>query len=86
MLLKCGPRASRARPDPRNGPSRVPKGRPRGSQNESKITFLKALDHRCATKGPQRLSRYPPKPNIYPKWGQMVPQIKEKTQTIKVKG
>ena len=86
MCLKCGPRASRAHPEPRNGPSRVPKGGPRGSKNESKIAFLKALGHRCATKGPQGLSRYPPKPKIDPKWSQMVPKNTQKTQKIKVKG
>ena len=70
MCLKCGPRASRARPEPRNGPSRVRKGGPRGSQNESKITFLKALGHRCGTKGSQGLSRCPLRFKMEPKWFQ----------------
>ena len=39
-----------------------------GSHNESKITFLKNLGHRCGTKGSQGLSRYPLKPKMEPKW------------------
>ena len=70
MRLKCAPRASRAGPKPRNGPSRVPKGSPRGPQYESKIAFLKTLGHRCATKGPQGLCRYPLRLKMDPKWYQ----------------
>ena len=86
MLPKCIPRVSRRGPEPENDPNRVPKGGPRESQNQPKITFLGDLGHRCSTKGPQGLSRYPPKPKIDPKWSQMVSKNTQKTQKIKVKG
>ena len=83
MCLKCDPRASRARPEPRNGPSRVPKGGPRESQNDPKITFLKALGHRCATKGPQGLSRYPPNPESSQNGAKIGLTMTQKTQKNK---
>ena len=48
----------------------VPAGSPRSSQNEPKISLLKVQGHRCDTKGPQELSRYPPRLKIEPKWNQ----------------
>ena len=70
MDPKCPTRASRAAPETNLGPSRVPKGSPRGSQNEPKIAFLKVQGHRCGTKGPQELSRCPLRLKMEPKWTQ----------------
>ena len=78
MLLKCGPRAFRGGPEPKDDPNRVLKGAPRESQNYLKITVLGDLGHRCATQGPQGLSGHPPKPKITPKWTQMVSTFREK--------
>ena len=61
-------------------PKRLPKGGPRGAKNESKITLLRVLGGRCGTKGPQELSRYPPRPKMEPKWCQN--GTKNDTKTI----
>ena len=53
------PRASGAGPEPNICPNRP--------KNESKITLLRVLGGRCGTKGPQELSRYPPRPKMVPK-------------------
>ena len=74
MVPKCPPRASGAGPEPKIDPNRIPKGGPRGAKNESKIALLRVLGGRCGTKGPQELSRYPPRPKMDPKRHQKIAQ------------
>ena len=77
MGPKCPPRASGAGPEPKISPKRLPKGGPRGAKNESKITLLGVPGHRCGTKGPQGLSRYPLRLKMEPKWSQRGTKIEQ---------
>ena len=70
MVPKCCPRASRAGPEPKIDSKRVPKGVPRGCQNDPEIAFWKVLGHRCDAKGLQGVSGHPPRLKMQPKLSQ----------------
>ena len=70
MVPKCCPRASRAGPEPKIDSKRVPKGVPRGCQNDPEIAFWKVLGHRCDAKGLQGVSGHPPRLKMQPNLSQ----------------
>ncbi len=79
MVPKCCPRASRAGPEPKIDSKRVPKGVPRGCQNDPEIAFWKVLGHRCDAKGLQGVSGHPPRLKMQPTLSQHVTKNYRKT-------